>query len=376
MCLVKRILMRLIPQNRRLFLYTLILAILSLPPGVEAEKSDSSCNSIFPPIPSGYGSDSINPISIVHKKPKLFRHSTMYLFRPETVSVRMPVVFFFHGMGESELRSYEKLLRHMASRGLCVALIRYRLKSFPFQAWTYRRMFRSCIEAAGYFGEYVDTTRIGFMGHSFGASAIPYLTRRFIIKRTWGEAGVFMYIMAPHYVFEISQEQLQQFPKQVKLIMEVFAEDDCNDHRMAKDIYETIGIPESGKEFIILFSDTNASTGCRIVADHAAPTNFEAGRETVDALDFYGVYRYIDALVDYTFNGTPAAKEIAFGHGSEVQRFMGTWPDGTPVREALIARDVPLVKPKSFYFFNWKHPWNLRRRRNDLWMPDSATWKP
>jgi hypothetical protein len=237
-------------------------------------------------------------------------------------------------------------------------------------------MFSNCLAAVKYFRDYIDTTKIGFAGHSFGAAALPYLALRCITERNWGSAGAFMFVLSPHYIFEITQEQLQRFPSRVTMIVQVYADDDCNDHRIAKDLFESIAIPKSRKEFIILFSDSNKTTGCRLVADHATPTNYHYNHAQFDNLDFYGILRYFDALADYTFNGTEQAREIALGHGTAAQRFMGTWPDGTPVREALISPDAPLVKPTSFFYFHWKHPWNVRRRDYNLYMPDSATVKP
>jgi hypothetical protein len=80
-----------------------------------------------------------------------------------------------------------------------------------------------------------------------------------------------------------------------------------------------------------------------------------------NGLDYYGVYRLVDALADYTFNGNRDGKKIALGGGSPEQRFMGTWPDGQPVKE-LEATDQPVVThPQSFYLQPWDSPLNPRR---------------
>lgn len=341
---------------------------------VKTDTVSNYSSGLFQPIASGYGSDSIKDIRVEYHKPVLFRHQALYMYLPKNVSGQLPTVFFFHGVGNGHNNSYDKLLRHMASRGLCVLHITYRMKSFPYQGKTYRRMFNGCRAAVKYFGEYIDTTKVGFAGHSFGAAAIPYIALRSINERHWGSSAVFMYFMSPHYIFEISQKQLQQFPGSVNMIMQVYADDDCNDHRIAKDLFETIAIPDSSKEFIVLFSDTNATAGCRLLADHSTPASLHYGHETVDNLDFYGIFRYFDALADYTFNGSEQGRELALGHGAPDQRFMGTWPDGTPVREALISPEAPLVKPESFFYFHWKHLWNVRRRSSLIQMPDSAAW--
>jgi hypothetical protein len=369
-CIMKSILLKVTS-----FLSLLVAAIHFVGYTAYSSGRTGSCNGIFNPISSGYGSDSIKSIIVEKQEAKPFHHDNIYCYRPKLVAEPMPVIFFLNSLGESASRSYDSLFCHIASRGYCLVHIVYRMKSFPFQTWTYNRMFKSCCSALDYFGKYIDTTRVGFMGHSFGAGAAPYLTLRLFNDRGWGSAGMFMYLFAPFFIFHVSQQELEQFPQQIKLIVQVYEEDDCVDHRMAKDLFESIGIPDSEKEFVILLSDSNAAAGCKLVADHTVPTNRNHGCERVDALDYYGVYRYFDALADYTFTGSEEAKCIAFGHGSAKQRFMGLWPDSTPVREALIDVEPPLVAPTSQFMFHWNHPWNFRRRRNDLWMPDSVTWK-
>ena len=82
----------------------------------------------------------------------------------------------------------------------------------------------------------------------------------------------------------------------------------------------------------------------------------------MDGMDYYGVYRIFDALAHYTFAQSQEAKEVALGNGSEKQRFMGTWPDSSPVKEPLVSDNPVMLHPHKHYFFHWKHPWNLRRR--------------
>ncbi len=354
--------------------YSLILALVfSLMIEIEGR-----CPDAIPPISSGYGADGALPVTVDSVSGRFLVHDKYYLFRPANVRQPLPLVYFFPGMGKggNDPVTYERTLRHLASRGYCVVFLTYRMISFPYQGPTYRRMFRGVRHAARSWAPYVDTTRIGMIGHSFGASCIPSHMYRALVRLKWGAGGAFMYLMAPHYVFGITQKQLERFPPNVKLIAEVFQDDDCNDHRMAKDIFQTIGIPASGKKFVILLSDSNASSRCRLVADHSTPTTFDHGQTSADALDYYGIFKYVDALSDYAFTGNPAAQAMALGPESASQRFMGAWPDGTPVRQAIVSDSAPLVRPRSFYYFHWMHPWNVRRKEYHVWMPDSATLKP
>jgi hypothetical protein len=343
-----------------------------------AQTTACQCPGVFPAISSGYGADGPDSVVVDSVAGTIFSYDKFYFFRPFVASRSFPLIYFLPGMGKggNDLVTYERLLHHMASRGYCVVLLTYRMISFPYQGMTYRRMFRGIRRAARACAAYADTTRLGMMGHSFGASSIPSHLYRALTKQKWGSNGAFMYLMAPHFVFGITQDGLRHFPPHVKCIAEVFQDDDCNDHRMAKDLFETVGISATEKNFIVLLSDSNPDARCRLCADHSTPNNFDKGKDVTDALDYYGIYRYFDALAEYAFTGSAAAKEIALGNGVPSQRFMGTWPDGAPVREAIVSESAPLVRPRSFYYFHWMHPWNVRRKKYHLSMPDGPTIAP
>jgi len=85
---------------------------------------------------------------------------------------------------------------------------------------------------------------------------------------------------------------------------------------MVIDIFFYIGIPDSSKDCIMLYSDTVSSYPYD--ADHSVPNDV-----VFNAYDYYAVYRLIDALMDFTFTGNPEAKNIALGNGSKEQIDMG-----------------------------------------------------
>ena len=122
---------------------------------------------------------------------------------------------------------------------------------------------------------------------------------------------------------------------------------------MAIDYFRSLGISASEKEYIVLYGDDHGS--CRVTAEHDVP-----GRETLGPLKSYGVFRLFDALADYTWNGTAAGKEVALGHGSVAQRFMGQWPDGTPFHELSVESNPQPLHPESFYKKTWHSRQNPR----------------
>lgn len=316
----------------------------------------------IPPIASGYGADTSITVFIDSIPSSCWRRKKIYRYYPERRKGLIPVIFFLKGMGVSDKGVYEHILTHIASKGFCAVMPDYKLASFPYQRRTYKKLFSELIHAVNMSSSLIDTSRIGFVGHSFGAAAIPALTWKCLNNRKWGSRGAFMFIMAPHFVFEITQNQLEQFPEHVKLIMQVYEEDDCNDHRIAEDIFRTINISAGEKDFMILLSDSNTVSGYKLTADHAVPYSRHDSEGEVDGMDYYGIYRIFDALAHYTFTQSQEAKEIALGNGSIKQRYMGTWPDNRPVKEPLVSDNPVMLHPHKHYFFHWKHPWNLRRR--------------
>jgi hypothetical protein len=96
-------------------------------------------------------------------------------------------------------------------------------------------------------------------------------------------------------------------------------------------------VPESRRSLVTLRSDVHGRPV--LSGDHAfAATNGGTlGLPfTLDALDWFGTWKYLDALTPCAYDG--AMCEYVFGNTPE-QRFMGTWTDGVPVREPLVGLD-------------------------------------
>ncbi|WP_194150813.1 hypothetical protein [Flavobacterium pectinovorum] len=90
------------------------------------------------------------------------------------------------------------------------------------------------------------------MGHSFGAGTSFALAQRGFIDQGWGENGHFIFAMAQWYSYQITQEELESFPENTKLITQVYDDDVTNDHRLAINIFKNINIPNSEKDFILI----------------------------------------------------------------------------------------------------------------------------
>jgi hypothetical protein len=155
--------------------------------------------------------------------------------------------------------------------------------------------------------------------------------------------------MAPWYAFNwnsplTTEQQLESFPANTKMVTEVYDEDIVNDHRLAIDIYKHINIPKSEKDFIYIKSST--INGYDYVTEHAMPSS----RKAYDALDYYGVYRLLDAMMDYSFNGNSDAKNVALGNGSAAQITMPSY-NGQAMLPLEISDDPAPRYPQSKYQF-------------------------
>jgi hypothetical protein len=213
----------------------------------------------------------------------------------------------------------------------------------------YQTLWEGFLQAAASYRNLIDTSRVGFMGHSFGGGASIDLAYRAFTEKGWGINGRFLFTMAPWYSFNwgsplTTQQQLQSFPANTKMISQVYDEDVTNDHRLAIDIYRNINIANEEKDYIYFKSSTIA--GYTYLTDHVMPNT----RSAYDALDYYGVYRLLDALADYSFNGSANGKNVALGNGSAAQVTMPGY--NGQVMAPLEVTDAPTPRyPQSRYQF-------------------------
>lgn len=299
-----------------------------------------------------------------------------WLYLPDSPRpTEAPVVIFTHGWGAMEPVNYEAWLRHLARKGNVVIYPRYQAslrtpaKDFVPNAVAAVRAAFARLESAGSPVK-PDRTRVATAGHSAGgllaanlgvalpAAGLPTPRAIFAIEpaKSWGQQDG-----ARVPVLDLSRVDPGT------LLIALAGEDD----RLAREIdakrvfKETTGIPLENKDYIVLRSDDHGSPA--LVAGHRAPgapltsearapsdenasrrkgllakavrarvgqkvmgedVEMETGPALVDALDYYGTWKLLDALCDAAFYGKH--REIALGGGPR-QTFMGTWSDGTPV---------------------------------------------
>ncbi len=291
-------------------------------------------------VPSiGYGSDGSHTVDINSFVNPNFQEQDIKIYYPADIGSKVPTLFYSHAYGGNFPSHVSGLLNFVARKGYAIVFVPYQTTGVSV-AERYENLLAGFRQAARDYPEIIDTTKVGFLGHSFGGGASFALAYKCFTENNWGQQGRWIHSSAPWYSFEITQEELQSFPSNTKLIVEIYEDDAVNDHRMAADIFTNINIAASEKDFLMVKSDT--INGYIYYAGHDVPTNYNA----FDALDYYAYYRLIDALCDYSFNGNVAGKAVALGNGSVDQIAM------PPGMKNLVQTDAPIVyRPESSFGF-------------------------
>ncbi|MBD3419038.1 MAG: hypothetical protein GF398_02860 [Chitinivibrionales bacterium] len=314
------------------------------------------------PVPqpaTGYGAPGIYKVT-----ERYFPHHDMgdgyiHIYAPKAIDTPLPVLLFMHGYSRPTPDHYRRLLNFCASKGYMVIFSSYHERGFRLtNRKHYDLLLKGFEEALLLESRRIDTTRIGFIGHSFGAGAAPALARHFLVKRRWGANGACMFLMAPWYVRYITNEQFNRFPRHLNAIVQVYENEKINDWRMAEDIFYSLPSPPSRKDFIILHNDEYGQH--RLSASHT--TALSEGSRNTNALDYYGIFKPLDALCAFTFKADSAARPYSLGNGSHKQIYMGAWPDGTPVKHMTVTDHPASFHPQKAFLFRWGSLINKRRK--------------
>ena len=297
---------------------------------------------------TGYGSDGKFEVAEINFTNPEYNTTQVSVFYPKGSSTPRPTIFFSHPYG-GEDKSYNiELYNFVAKKGYVIVFVPYRTIDVTIEH-RYQTLWEGFMKAANDYPNIIDTKKVGFMGHSFGGGATIDLAFKAFTENGWGENGRFIFTMAPWYSYNwgsslTTEQQLQNFPANTKMITQVYDEDNINDHRLAIDIFKHINIPASEKDYIYFRSSIIAGYDYR--TDHVMPTS----RKAYDALDYYGVYRLLDAMIDYSFNGNTSAKDVALGNGSSAQVNMPSY--NGQAMAPLEVTDNPSAKyPQNKYQF-------------------------
>jgi hypothetical protein len=301
-----------------------------------------SCDASVPALASGYGADGPYAMDQQSVDNPAYKRKPVLLFLPQGKTGKLPVIFFSHGFGPGEWQSYADLVRHLVSRGYMVVF-----SSYPVLRASnddrYASLWAGFQAAVSAYGDRMDLTHVGFAGHSFGGGATPAMAYQGLVQQGWGKQGAFLVELAPWFSYEMTTAQLQALPANALQLTESYDRDNVNDHRMGIDLYNSTHF--ASRYYLMVRSLT--VNGCSLASGHDTP-----GRGPSLRLKQYAVFRPIDALADYAFTGSAAAKSAlaAMGTASDV----GTY-------QPLQAEAAPLpAQPESYYKWAWSNDKNPR----------------
>ncbi len=267
---------------------------------------------------------------------------TITFYHPDIAPTQLPTVFFISGWGR-EYTSYDKFFKYVASLGYNVVNI-YNLNPGNINV-SYQNSLDMMQQAVADHADWIDTTKVALMGHSYGGGSTIWLGKQIFDPNglNWGTQGRFIMTFTPWLSFLVTDADLQGYPSDVKLLI-LQSDDDLHsggplyntDPRALRAVYQLINIPDDEKDFVTIFSDQdvaheytyNNNTYTYIANHYICYTDFTDGdNNPYDAFDVYSSNRLFNAMADYVFEGNINAKNVALGNGSAAQKDMGTIPD-------------------------------------------------
>jgi hypothetical protein len=267
-----------------------------------------------------------------------------YIYQPSGGSLpsNLPIIAYMHGYElDDGMSANEALVIHIVKKGYIVIYCNYEIagilpKHFEENAAQNIDDGINYIKAHSDFIQ-PDTNadgiiKFGLIGWSVGGVtalniASNYVNDgvpkpQFVIAMETNNGGKIFGEVTP-------MNDANNIPSDTNILM-VMAEEDSEItwNKSFKYWSEMTQIPESRKQWIGLYSDDYGYPD--LVANH----RWEAGggsRDKIDALDYYGSYKWCVAIANDTFYGTD--RSYWYGNTSE-QIFMGKWSDGSDVIEA------------------------------------------
>jgi hypothetical protein len=259
-----------------------------------------------------------------------------------------PVIVYAHPFGGDDWTRVRTYLEILVSRDHVVVFPPYPVAGEPI-CERYDTLRGGIQRASAALGSLMDTTRVGFIGHSFGAGATPWLAHEAVVVDGWGSAGLFLYVNAPWYLYRMEPGDWADFPEATRLSLMLFEDDDTNDHRIG---IEQIWTPFPRAEaFRMLRSSTHGS--CAMTADHIVPATDSTLPDAVrfNALDTWGTIRYARALADCTLRADASACATIDGNASGALQMGRFADDGSDVPPMITSETPTPAHDESFYMF-------------------------
>lgn len=309
------------------------------------------------PIASGFGSDGpyagqpFTTFTIANPVALAVAIDPVRIYVADQAAGRRPLLAIAHGYGGDPVLpagqgylplGYPDLVRFAVGKGWSVVFVPYPNSSAITHHDRYEVLWQGLQAAVRdpAAGARIDTARIAIFGHSFGGGAVSWLAWQATVGSGWGGHGACAMICAPWFAFRMTPERFAALPPSLAVLTQVYDQDATNDHAMAIEIYRALPQASGFRDYVLV------SDGAGPPADHAVPTSGGPNGE-LDALDWYAVYRPLEALCELAWNGSEAGRDTALGHGSPAQVAM-------PAPATLTSLwSAPVVQQPAAVGFPW-----------------------
>ena len=311
-----------------------------------------------------------------------------------------PVIVFNHGWGAIDPAPYSRWLEHLARKGNIVIYPAYQEKVLSPAVYYTENAIQAVKSAKMHLdseSEHVFPNWDAFLiaGHSMGGLVTINMA---CLWQDYGlpepkailsvepadpvETQLFVGRNQPSLIANI-----RKLSPTLKMVITLGSDDEVIKDSVARFVYEqSTQIPITQKNLLTLQTDDHGNEV--LLADHSSPLTSGGFRREgeVDALDYFGYWRLLDALRDTVYLGT---NEIyALGNSNEM-RFMGKWSDGTAVKEISVAElqnSNPFALGPWLYFY--QYPWIFNQtesrwyyykilHQDEIWVqnPDDYSWQ-
>ena len=262
--------------------------------------------------------------------------------KPDTA----PVVVFLHGYGALNPMIYGRWIRHIVRQGNTVIFPRYQknlLSPSPKKfVQNVAQGIRDALEELKK-GDHVQIADapLVVVGHSYGGTIAANLAVHFDSLQIPQPKGVLLCAPGTGPFSGGKLKNYKSMPADTKLLIMVNTNDHVVGDDLGKLIFETA---QKTPERNLLIQDSDYYGSPAISSGHneayCLDMEYDTGLRNMtcnralsvakeNAVDYYGYWKLLDALMEYTRNGK--YKEYAFGNTPE-QTFLGNWSDGTPIK--------------------------------------------
>ncbi len=221
------------------------------------------------------------------------------LYFPADISGKRPTVFFISGWHQYSSENYLSLLYFITSQGYNCVFIPYRDTDPQGNPDILLTILDRVVDT---FDPLIDTTKIGFAGHSMGGGLIFSLALK---KANWGTKGRFLFSLAAWWGFHLPPTGDIVYPANTNLIVQTNANDPGTDPRQNIDFLTHNTIAAERKSYLYLPGDAQHHV------DHGVSYSpFEDDAYIYDALEQVGLHRPLESLMRYTFENDTEWKHI------------------------------------------------------------------